>query len=149
MASAILRECAQGRGIERSGQVGVFLDTPTLELENPGILAKRLVTLRHLADKCGQDASQEPFLVYPTLHYQNGGVAIDKEGATSVPDLYCVGEVTGGIHGRNRLMGNALLDILSMGRRRARRNRPRARLAAGIDAGRAAPACQGEALLMA
>ncbi|WER48460.1 FAD-binding protein [Cupriavidus sp. WKF15] len=117
VASAILRECAQGRGIVRGAQVGVFLDTPTLEMENPGILAKRLVTLRHLASKCGQDAAQEPFLVYPTLHYQNGGVAIDKSGATSVPGLYCVGEVTGGIHGRNRLMGNALLDILSMGRR--------------------------------
>ncbi len=79
VASAILRECAQGRGIERDGQIGVFLDTPTLELKNPGILAKRLVTLRHLAHKCGHDAAQEPFLVYPTLHYQNGGVAIDKE----------------------------------------------------------------------
>jgi succinate dehydrogenase / fumarate reductase flavoprotein subunit/L-aspartate oxidase len=117
VASAILRECAQGRGIERDGRIGVFLDTPTLERENPGILEKRLVTLRHLAHKCGHDAAQEPFLVYPTLHYQNGGVAIDKDGTTSVPGLYCVGEVTGGIHGRNRLMGNALLDILSMGRR--------------------------------
>ncbi|TCK32439.1 succinate dehydrogenase / fumarate reductase flavoprotein subunit/L-aspartate oxidase [Paraburkholderia sp. BL8N3] len=117
VASAILRECAQGRGIAREAQIGVFLDTPTLEMENPGILAKRLVTLRHLAHKCGHDAAQEPFLVYPTLHYQNGGVAIDKDGLTSVPNLYCVGELTGGIHGRNRLMGNALLDILSMGRR--------------------------------
>lgn len=117
VASAILRECAQGRGIDRDGQTGVFLDTPTLEMENPGILAKRLVTLRHLARKCGHDAALEPFLVYPTLHYQNGGVAVDKDGATSVPGLFCVGEVTGGIHGRNRLMGNALLDILSMGRR--------------------------------
>jgi succinate dehydrogenase / fumarate reductase flavoprotein subunit/L-aspartate oxidase len=117
VASAILRECALGRGIEREGQVGVLLDTPTLELEQPGILAKRLVTLRHLARKCGIDAATEPFLVYPTLHYQNGGVAIDTDGATGVPGLYCVGEVTGGIHGRNRLMGNALLDILSMGRR--------------------------------
>ena len=116
VASAILRECAEGRGIERNGQVGVFLDIPTLEMENPGILEKRLVTVRHLAHKCGIDAAKEPFLVYPTLHYQNGGVEIDKDGATSVPGLYCVGEVTGGIHGRNRLMGNALLDILSMGR---------------------------------
>jgi L-aspartate oxidase len=117
VASAILRECAEGRGIERDGQVGVFLDTPTLEKENPGILEKRLVTLRHLAHKSGHDAAEEPFLVYPTLHYQNGGVGIDKDGATSVPGLYCVGELAGGIHGRNRLMGNALLDILSMGRR--------------------------------
>ena len=117
VASAILRECAQGRGISRDGQIGVFLDTPTLEMQDPGILAKRLVTVSHLARKCGLDAAQEPFLVYPTLHYQNGGVTIDRHGSTSVPGLYCVGEVTGGIHGRNRLMGNALLDILSMGRR--------------------------------
>ncbi|SFC55963.1 succinate dehydrogenase / fumarate reductase flavoprotein subunit [Cupriavidus sp. OV038] len=134
VASAILRECAQGRGIDRDGQTGVFLDTPTLEMENPGILAKRLVTLRHLARKCGHDAALEPFLVYPTLHYQNGGVAIDKDGATSVPGLFCVGEVTGGIHGRNRLMGNALLDILSMGRRAGAKA---AESGAGAMAGRA------------
>lgn len=134
VASAILRECAQGRGIDRDGQTGVFLDTPTLEMENPGILAKRLVTLRHLARKCGHDAALEPFLVYPTLHYQNGGVAIDKDGATSVPGLLCVGEVTGGIHGRNRLMGNALLDILSMGRRAGAKA---AESGAGAMAGRA------------
>jgi succinate dehydrogenase / fumarate reductase flavoprotein subunit/L-aspartate oxidase len=117
VAAAILRECAEGRGIERGGQVGVFLDTPSLEKANPGILAKRLVTLRHLAKKCGHDAAEEPFLVYPTLHYQNGGVAIDRHGATGTPGLYAVGELAGGIHGRNRLMGNALLDIVSMGRR--------------------------------
>ena len=117
VASAILRECAEGRGIDRDGQVGVFLDTPTLELQQPGILDQRLVTLRHLAKKCGHDPALEPFLVRPTLHYQNGGVAIDKDGAACVAGLYCVGELSGGIHGRNRLMGNALLDILSMGRR--------------------------------
>jgi len=117
VAAAILRECAQGRGISRDGQIGVFLDTPTLEIQNPGILSKRLVMVGHLGRKCGQDAAQEPFLVYPTLHYQNGGVTIDRHGSTSVPGLYCVGEVAGGIHGRNRLMGNALLDVLSMGRR--------------------------------
>ena len=117
VASAILRECAEGRGIEREGQRGVFLDTPTLELQQPGILNQRLVTLCHLARKCGHDPALEPFLVYPTLHYQNGGVAIDKHGASDVPGLYCVGELSGGLHGRNRLMGNALLDILSMGRR--------------------------------
>lgn len=117
VASAILRECAEGRGIERDGRLGVFLDTPTLALAQPGILEQRLVALRHLAGKCGHDPAREPFLVYPTLHYQNGGVAIDKHGASGVAGLYCVGELSGGIHGRNRLMGNALLDILSLGRR--------------------------------
>jgi succinate dehydrogenase / fumarate reductase flavoprotein subunit/L-aspartate oxidase len=55
--------------------------------------------------------------VHPTLHYQNGGVVIDVNGATTVPGLYAAGEVTGGIHGRNRIMGNALLDIIGFGQR--------------------------------
>src|SRR3990167_9991003 len=58
-------------------------------------------------------------LVYPTLHYQNGGLMINANGETTVPGLYSAGEVTGGVHGRNRLMGNSLLDILVFGRRAA------------------------------
>ncbi|WP_029005703.1 FAD-binding protein [Azorhizobium doebereinerae] len=117
VAAAILRECAEGRGIARDGQTGVFLDARALVAADPDILETRLVSLGHLAAKCGLDPRQEPFLVYPTLHYQNGGVMIDGDGATSVPGLLCAGEVSGGIHGRNRLMGNALLDIISFGRR--------------------------------
>ena len=117
VAASILRECAEGRGVERDGQVGVFLDTPRLEADKPGVLQKDLVSLLHLAKKCGLDPAETPFIVYPTLHYQNGGVAIDRNGATNVPGLFCVGEVAGGIHGRNRMMGNSLLDIFSFGRR--------------------------------
>ena len=65
----------------------------------------------------GVDPRVHPLLTHPTLHYQNGGVVIDVNGATTVPGLYAVGELSGGIHGRNRLMGNALLDIISFGRR--------------------------------
>ncbi len=65
----------------------------------------------------GIDPRIEPLLVHPTLHYQNGGAVIDANGATTVPGLYAVGEVAGGIHGRNRIMGNALLEIISFGRR--------------------------------
>jgi succinate dehydrogenase/fumarate reductase flavoprotein subunit len=50
------------------------------------------------------------------LHYQNGGVAIKPDGSTNVPNLYVAGEAAGGIHGRNRLMGNSLLDICVFGR---------------------------------
>jgi succinate dehydrogenase / fumarate reductase flavoprotein subunit/L-aspartate oxidase len=117
VAASILRECAEGRGVERDGQVGVFLDTPRLEAAKPGVLKKDLVSLVHLAEKCGLDPAETPFMVYPTLHYQNGGVAIDRNGATEVPGLFCVGEISGGIHGRNRMMGNSLLDIFSFGRR--------------------------------
>lgn len=116
VAAAILREVQEGRGVERDGQVGVFLDTPRIIAEQPDIL-KRLVTLGHVAHKCGVQPEIEPLMIHPTLHYQNGGIQINGNGETTVSGLYAVGEVTGGIHGRNRLMGNALLDIISFGRR--------------------------------
>lgn len=117
VSSAILRECAEGRGIEKEGSVGVFLDIPDLERRNPGILKNRLVSLAHLGKQCEIDLTQTPILVRPTLHYQNGGVVIDDNGQTTVPNLYCVGEMTGGIHGRNRMMGNALQEIITFGRK--------------------------------
>lgn len=132
VASAMLREIAEGRGIVRDGQLGLFLDTPSLEREQPGILQKRLQTLSHLAHRAGIDPAAEPFMVRPTLHYQNGGVAIDSRGRTSLPGLLAAGEVTGGLHGRNRMMGNALLELVVFGRRAgasaaadARQERPR------------------------
>jgi len=118
VAAAIIRECAEGRGVRvDNGACGVWLDTPGVELRNPGLFKKRFPKLIQLGKKCGIDPRRQPLLIYPTLHYQNGGVVIDKYGRTSVPRLYCIGEVCGGIHGRNRLMGNSLLDIISFGRR--------------------------------
>ena len=56
-------------------------------------------------------------MVYPTLHYQNGGLDINVNGmTTNVENLFVAGEAVGGIHGRNRLMGNSLLDIIVFGR---------------------------------
>ena len=66
--------------------------------------------------KYGIDIREEPILVYPTLHYQNGGLHITPDNQTDVENLYAAGEVVGGIHGRNRLMGNSLLDIIVFGR---------------------------------
>lgn len=117
VAAAILRECAEGRGIERDGARGVFIDTPDLLARQPDLLATQLVGLAHLAAKCQIDPTREPLLVYPTLHYQNGGVVIGTDTSTDVARLYAAGEVAGGVHGRNRLMGNALLDIIAFGRR--------------------------------
>jgi succinate dehydrogenase / fumarate reductase flavoprotein subunit/L-aspartate oxidase len=79
---------------------------------------KRELAAKYLQFKrFGIDISQEPMLVYPTLHYQNGGLVIGVNGETSIPGLYAAGEVSGGIHGKNRLMGNSLLDIIVFGRR--------------------------------
>ncbi|WP_153010927.1 FAD-binding protein, partial [Aquitalea magnusonii] len=80
----------------------------------PGLptLASQLPALQHLADKCGIDPTRDPLLVYPTLHYQNGGVVIDSQGQSSVPGLLCAGEITGGIHGLNGL-GERFVDELA------------------------------------
>jgi succinate dehydrogenase / fumarate reductase flavoprotein subunit len=68
----------------------------------------------------GIDIITDPILVYPTLHYQNGGVNLKPDGATSIPNLYGAGEISGGVHGRNRLMGNSLLEVTVYGRRAGR-----------------------------
>lgn len=118
VTAAIIRECREGRGIRVDDDtVGVWLDTPGLELRKPGIIEREFLKLLHMGEKAGLDPRTSPMLIYPCLHYQNGGVVIDENGATDIPGLFCAGEVSGGIHGRNRLMGNALLDIISFGRR--------------------------------
>ena len=66
--------------------------------------------------KHGIDIRKEPILIYPTLHYQNGGLEITADGQTCVEGLFVAGEAVGGIHGRNRLMGNSLLDVIVFGR---------------------------------
>lgn len=118
VCAAILRECREGRGVYVDDQrTGVWLDTPRLERAQPGLLEQQFTSLMTRTHVAGIDPRREPLLVHPTLHYQNGGAVIDTNGATTVPGLYAVGEVSGGIHGRNRLMGNALLEIISFGRR--------------------------------
>ncbi len=121
VCAAILRECQEGRGIHIDDRrVGVWLDTPRLEQAEPGLLERQFPNLMSRTRGSGVDPRVQPLLVHPTLHYQNGGVVIDLDGASSVPGLFAVGEVAGGIHGRNRIMGNALLEIISFGRRAGR-----------------------------
>ncbi|MDD6800496.1 MAG: FAD-binding protein, partial [Firmicutes bacterium] len=78
---------------------------------------KRIPAMMRMFMSYGIDIRKEPILVYPTLHYQNGGLDINVDGmTTNVENLYVAGEAVGGIHGRNRLMGNSLLDIIVFGR---------------------------------
>ncbi len=125
ISAAILRECAEGRGIlvgeGEDTAIGVWLDTPNLEHREPGMMKKRFPKLFKLAQRGNLDPTKNPMLIYPSLHYQNGGVVIDTDGQSTIPGLYCVGEVSGGIHGRNRIMGNALLEIICFGRRAGRK----------------------------
>jgi succinate dehydrogenase / fumarate reductase flavoprotein subunit len=118
--SALIREChVRNKGIDTAaGEKGVWLDTPLIELINgEGTIEKRLPAMLRMYLKFGIDMRIDPIIVYPTLHYQNGGLLIDENGQTKVENLYVAGEASGGIHGSNRLMGNSLLDIIVFGRR--------------------------------
>ena len=81
-----------------------------------GTIEKRIPAMMRMFGKYGIDIRKEPILIYPTLHYQNGGIDISANGMSGVENLYVAGEAVGGIHGRNRLMGNSLLDIIVFGR---------------------------------
>ena len=119
-AAAFIRECKErGTGIiTPTGQPGVWLDSPMIELlKGPGTIEKALPAMVRQFKRFDIDITRDPMLVYPTLHYQNGGVLIGPDGSTSVPNLYGAGEISGGVHGRNRLMGNSLLEITVFGRR--------------------------------
>jgi succinate dehydrogenase/fumarate reductase flavoprotein subunit len=119
-SAAIIRECTErGLGIRTPvGRLGVWLDSPMIEeLEGPGAIERELPAKYMQFIRYGIDIRKEPMLIYPTLHYQNGGIKINPKAETAVPGLYAAGEVAGGVQGENRLMGNSLLDILVFGRR--------------------------------
>lgn len=119
VAAAIIRECnAKHGGVPTQGDASaVWLDTPMVDMvRGKGTIETQLPGMLHLYDRFGIDIRKEPILVYPTLHYQNGGICIDQRSATKIPGLYAAGEDVGGIHGKNRLMGNSLLDIIVFGR---------------------------------
>lgn len=117
-ASSIIRECKQrNNGVKTTDGQGVWLDTPMIDLiGGEGTIEKRIPAMLRMFGKYGIDIRKEPILIYPTLHYQNGGIDVTEDGQSNVENLYVAGEAIGGIHGRNRLMGNSLLDIIVFGR---------------------------------
>ena len=118
-AASIIRECSErGNGIDTGNGQGIWLDTPMIEkIHGEGTIEKRIPAMMRMFGKYGIDIRKEPILIYPTLHYQNGGLDINVNGeTTNVKNLFVAGEAVGGIHGKNRLMGNSLLDIIVFGR---------------------------------
>jgi succinate dehydrogenase / fumarate reductase flavoprotein subunit len=119
-SSAFIRECYErNKGvITPTGMRGVWLDSPMVEMiHGEGTIKEALPAMWRMYERFGIDMTRDPILVFPTLHYQNGGIAIDVHGSTGIPGLYVGGEAAGGIHGKNRLMGNSLLDFNVFGRR--------------------------------
>ncbi len=128
-SSAFIRECRErDNGIETAlltdlgynvpGHVGVWLDTPLIdEINGPGTTEKNVPAMVRQFARFDVDMINDPILVYPTLHYQNGGIEINECCETNIQALFVAGEASGGIHGRNRLMGNSQLDLIVFGRR--------------------------------
>lgn len=118
-SATFIRECRNRRGIETpTGMVGVWLDSPMIDIiHGEGTIEEKLAGEVRKFRRFDIDMTKHPILVYPTLHYQNGGVEINEKTETRVPGLFAAGEVSGGVHGKNRLMGNSLLDFNVFGRR--------------------------------
>jgi L-aspartate oxidase len=115
VSQAIFDEVAAGRGVETpDGRPAVYLDTPRIPEADAGVSLPYMLRRYRAA---GVDPLEEPILTYPVLHYQNGGLVIDEHGETTLDAVFACGEIAGGTHGRNRMMGNSLLECTVFGRR--------------------------------
>jgi L-aspartate oxidase len=118
VSQAIFDEVEHGRGVETpDGRPAVYLDTTRIAA------ADAEVSLPYMLRRYrggGIDPLTEKLLTYPVLHYQNGGLVIDTDAQTTLEGLYACGEIAGGTHGENRMMGNSLLECVVFGRRAGR-----------------------------
>ena len=115
VSQAIFDEVDAGRGVETpDGRPAVFLDTTRIGEHDAEISLPYMLRRYRSA---GIDPLREAIHTYPVLHYQNGGLVIDEHGETTLPGLFACGEIAGGAHGRNRMMGNSLLECTVFGRR--------------------------------
>ncbi|MBA2462508.1 MAG: FAD-dependent oxidoreductase [Actinobacteria bacterium] len=115
VSQAIFDEVAKGKGVETlDGRPAVYLDTTRIS-EADARISLPYMLRRYRGG--GIDPLREKILTYPVLHYQNGGLVIDTDAQTTIEGLYACGEIAGGTHGRNRMMGNSLLECCVFGRR--------------------------------
>ena len=115
VSQAIFDEVETGKGVEtEDGRPAVYLDTTRIPEADADVSLPYMLR-RYRAG--GIDPLTEPIFTYPVLHYQNGGLVIDEHGETTLEGVYAAGEIAGGTHGRNRMMGNSLLECTVFGRR--------------------------------
>lgn len=116
VARAINSEVKAGRGTPHGG---VYLTVVDRMPGGAAEIVKRLPSMYHqFKELADVDITKEAMEVGPTCHYVMGGVEVDPDtGAAKVPGLFAAGEVSGGMHGSNRLGGNSLSDLLVFGRR--------------------------------
>jgi len=109
VARSIMTEVLEGRG---SPDGGVYLSIAHLPRS---IIEFRLESMIEQFEDAGVDIREEPMQVSPTAHHFMGGIKIDTNAQSTIPGLFAAGECTGGVHGGNRLGGNALADTQVFG----------------------------------
>jgi succinate dehydrogenase / fumarate reductase flavoprotein subunit/L-aspartate oxidase len=125
VSQAIFDEVERGRGVETpDGRPAVLLDTTRIAEDDADVSLPYMLRRYRGA---GIDPLKEKILTYPVLHYQNGGLVIDPDAETTLEGVYACGEIAGGAHGRNRMMGNSLLECVVFGRRAGRAAAEKAR----------------------
>jgi aspartate oxidase len=118
VSQAIFDEVEAGRGVTtQDGRPAVWLDTTRIKPEDAAISLPYMLRRYRGA---GIDPLSQPIYTYPVLHYQNGGLVIDEHAETTLEGVFACGEIAGGTHGRNRMMGNSLLECTVFGRRAGR-----------------------------
>jgi len=115
VSQAIVDEVGTGKGVlTPDGRPAVWLDTTRISEEDAEISLPYMLRRYRGA---GIDPLAEKIFTYPVLHYQNGGLVIDENAETTLEGVFACGEIAGGTHGRNRMMGNSLLECTVFGRR--------------------------------
>ena len=115
VSQAIFDEVEAGRGVETpDGRPAVWLDTTRIPEADADVSLPYMLRRYRGA---GIDPLREMILTYPVLHYQNGGLVISTDAGTTLEGVFACGEIAGGTHGRNRMMGNSLLECVVFGRR--------------------------------
>ena len=125
VSQAIFDEVEGGKGVTTpDGRPAVWLDTTRISLADAEVSLPYMLRRYRGA---GIDPLTEPVYTYPVLHYQNGGLVISEHAETTLEGVFACGEIAGGSHGRNRMMGNSLLECTVFGRRAGQAAAARAR----------------------
>jgi len=109
MSRAIFSEVAAGNGVEK----GIYIDLSAIPVS---VFEKKHKAIYKYLQALRVNPAKDMLLISPSTHFLMGGIKIDRACSTGVAGLFAAGEVVGGLHGANRLSGNALTETVVFGK---------------------------------